>query len=63
MESDRYFPAGNEEALAKKLDEQIRKGALSKEERAKQIEMVLQRYNWDNIAEQVLQVYKSTLAG
>ena len=63
LESDRYFPAGNEEALAKKLDEQIRKGALSKEERAKQIEMVLQRYNWDNIAEQVLQVYKSTLAG
>jgi glycosyltransferase involved in cell wall biosynthesis len=63
LDGNRYFPVGNEEALAKKLDDQIRKGTLSKEEQAKQIEMVRQRYNWDNIAEQVLQVYKNTLAG
>ena len=63
LDENRYFPVGNEEALTKKLDDQIRKGTLSKEEQAKQIEMVRQRYNWDNIAEQVLQVYKNTLAG
>ena len=62
LDENRYFPVGNEEALAKKLDDQIRKGTLSKEEQAKQIEMIQQRYNWDNIAEQVYQVYEDTLA-
>ena len=63
LEEDRYFPVGNEEALAKKLNDHISNGTLSKEEQAKQIEMVWQKYNWDNIAEQVLQVYQNTLSG
>ncbi len=61
LDGDRYFPAGNEEALAKKLDQWTKKGPLSGEEQTKQIEMVRQKYNWDNVAEQVLQVYKNVL--
>lgn len=61
LDENRYFPVGNEEALAKKLDQWIKKGPLSREEQTKQIEMVRQKYNWDNVAEQVLQVYKNVL--
>lgn len=61
LDENRYFPVENEEALAEKLDQWIKKGPLSNEEQDKQIEMLRQRYNWDNVAEQVLQVYKNVL--
>ena len=61
LDDNRYFPVGNEEVLAKKLNDLLSKGALPKEEQAKQIEMARQSYNWDNIADQVLQVYKKVL--
>jgi glycosyltransferase involved in cell wall biosynthesis len=63
LDKNRYFAVGNEKALAQKLDDWIKKGAMSKEERAKQIEMITQKYNWNNIAEQTLRVYKSVLVG
>ena len=47
--------------MAKQLDHWIKKGAPSDEEQAKRIEMVRQKYNWDNVAEQVLQVYENIL--
>ncbi len=61
LDEDSYFPVGNEKALAKKLDQWIKKCPLSGEEQTKQIEMVRQRYNWGDVAEQVLQVYKNVL--
>ena len=45
------------------MDHWIKNGSLSNEERTKQIEMVRQKYNWDDIAEQVLQVYKNVSTG
>ena len=60
---DRYFAVGNEEALAKKLDCWIKSGPLSDEEQTKQIKMVREKYNWDDVAEQVLQVYKDAFVG
>lgn len=62
LNENRYFPVGNKEALAEKMNHWIKNGSLSNEERTKQIEMVRQKYNWDDIAEQVLQVYKSVSA-
>ena len=61
LDDNRYFPVGNEETLVKKLTYYIGKCALYTEEQAKQIGIVRQRYNWDNIADQVLQVYKKVL--
>lgn len=59
LDENRYFPVGNKEALAEKMDCWLKNSSLSNEERTEQIEMVRQKYNWDDIAEQVLQVYKS----
>jgi len=61
LDKNRYFTVGDEEELAKQLDHWIKKGAPSDEEQAKRIEMVRQKYNWDNVAEQVLQVYENIL--
>jgi glycosyltransferase involved in cell wall biosynthesis len=58
LDENRYFPVGDEKTLVKKLGYWMEKGPPSSEERVKQIEMVKQRYNWDNVARQVLQVYK-----
>lgn len=54
---DRYFPAGDPQALAAKLECWMRKGPLPQEERRQQIGAVRRRYNWDSVAEQVLEVY------
>jgi len=59
LDENRYFPVGDKEALAERLDYWMKKGHLSREEQIRQIKMVRQKYDWDDIAEQVLQVYKS----
>lgn len=61
LDENRYFAVGDEKALAQKLEYWIKKGLLSKEEQAKQIEMIAQKYNWNNIAEQTLRVYESVI--
>lgn len=63
LDENRYFAVGDEKALTQKLDDWIKKGPMSKQEQAKQIEMITQRYNWNNIAEQTLRVYESVLVG
>lgn len=63
LDENRCFPVGNKEALAEKMNHWLKNESLSNEERTKQIEMVKQRYSWHDIAEQVLQVYKSVSAG
>lgn len=59
LDENRYFPVGDKEALAERLDYWMKNGSLSREEQIRQIKMVRQKYDWDDIAEQVLQVYKS----
>ena len=61
LDESRYFAVGDEEALAQKLDDWINKSMMSKEEQAKQIEMITQKYNWNNIAKQTLRVYESVI--
>jgi len=63
LDENRYFAVGDEKALAQKLDDWIKKGPMPREEQAKQIEMITQKYNWNNIAEQTLRVYESVLVG
>ena len=57
----RYFPVGNVDVLAEKISYWMAKGPLSADERDRQIEMLRQRYNWDNIAEKVLGVYEGVI--
>jgi glycosyltransferase involved in cell wall biosynthesis len=54
----RYFPAGNVDILARKLIERI-KGGITEREQGEQREYIKKKYNWDAIAEQTLQVYRS----
>lgn len=62
LDENRYFPVGNKEALAEKMGHWIKNECLSNEQRTEQIEMVRQKYNWDNIADQILEVYKKVYA-
>jgi glycosyltransferase involved in cell wall biosynthesis len=63
LDENRYFSVGNQEALTKKLYYWIKNSPLSKQEQTRQIEMVEKKYNWDDIAEQVFQVYKEVYDG
>ncbi len=60
LDKDRYFPPGNESILATKLDYWMNRGPLTDDQRTGQLEMVRQKYNWDNVAQQVLQIYEQT---
>ncbi len=63
LDEDKYFPVGNIDALAEKMHLWQNTGAFSIEEQTEQIEMVKQKYNWDKIAQQTLEVYNSIFAG
>jgi glycosyltransferase involved in cell wall biosynthesis len=54
----RYFPVKNTDALAMKLVERFSAGILLSEIES-QVEFLQSRYNWDLIAEQTLDVYRS----
>lgn len=60
LPEDRYFKAGEVKALAQKIREFIDK-PLSEEERSKQLNMVAEKYNWEKIADETLEVYKNVL--
>ena len=57
LDTDMYFPVGNIEVLAAKMQE-FMNTPLTKEEKIKQISMVAERYDWGKIADKTLQVYK-----
>ena len=57
LEKACYFSVGNIEALATKMQEFMNM-PLTKEEKTKQISMVAERYDWGEIADKTLQVYK-----
>jgi glycosyltransferase involved in cell wall biosynthesis len=55
---ERYFPVGDIDALAAKLEDCFAKGIDEKEKKHQQ-SLIRDRYNWDRIAEQTLAVYRS----
>ena len=56
----RYFPCGNKDILTKKMTELFRRG-ISEEEKANQGAVLKENYNWDKIAQQTFEVYKSII--
>ena len=57
MEENRFFKAGDIQALANKIKEFIDK-PLTDEEKSRQIERVTKVYNWENIADMTLDIYQ-----
>ncbi|MBU2529228.1 glycosyltransferase family 4 protein [bacterium] len=56
----RFFEVGNVDDLSKKMTELLNLG-ISAEEKNKQREILKENYNWDEIAQKTLEVYKSVL--
>lgn len=54
----RFFRAGDIAALAEKIDEFVHK-SFDEEDRKSQLRMIAEKYNWEKIARQTLEVYKS----
>ena len=57
---DRFFEAGNANALAQKIKEFIDK-PLSEKERRRQIDMITENYDWEKIAFRTKRVYEEVL--
>jgi glycosyltransferase involved in cell wall biosynthesis len=58
LPDERYFPVGDVAILSKKMMEFFAKG-ISEKEKREQLAMIEQRYNWDHITRQTLEVYQS----
>lgn len=56
---DRFFKAGDIEALAAKINEFMKIGPLGGKERDAQMRLIREKYDWNKIAEATLGVYKS----
>jgi glycosyltransferase involved in cell wall biosynthesis len=59
LPEERLFKAGDIQALSIKIIEYIKK-PMDAEEKAQQIKLISEKYNWDKIAEKTLDVYKKT---
>lgn len=57
LSNDRFFKAGDVNALAAKIRELIDK-PLTKEETGKMRDIIAEKYNWTKIADETLKVYK-----
>ena len=60
LSEDRFFEAGNANALAQKIKEFI-DSPLSKEEKEKQISMITKKYDWEKIAVRTKRIYEEVL--
>lgn len=60
LDKDRYFIAGNINALKEKLEYVIGK-TWSEEDKRKQIDFINQNYNWEKIADSTFKVYQRAL--
>jgi glycosyltransferase involved in cell wall biosynthesis len=58
LDDDRFFKAGDVNALAAKIKEFINK-PFKEEERQRQIYMITEQYDWGKIAEETLKVYQA----
>ena len=54
------FPAGDVKTLAKKVAEFVDR-PLSEIEKQRQADLILDEYNWDNIADKTLNIYMSLI--
>ena len=60
LDEDRFFEPGNAAALAKKIVEYANR-ALTQEERQRQIDIIVEKYDWGKIALRTLQVYRMVI--
>ena len=60
LREDRFFKAGDVQALAAKIREFVDKPFIE-EESKQQISMITKKYNWEKIANQTLEVYRQVL--
>jgi len=60
LSEERFFKAGDVEALAEKMKE-FADRPFKEEEKRKQMDMIAQRYNWEEIAERTLDVYRKVM--
>ncbi len=58
LDAERYFKAGDVLEIAQKLKEFMDRGPLTDIQRQGQFSMILGRYNWDNIAQKTMDVYR-----
>jgi len=59
---ERFFTTGNVREIAKKIKEFVDK-PLTDEEKRNQLNVILERYNWEKIAEKTLEVYQIVAYG
>jgi glycosyltransferase involved in cell wall biosynthesis len=57
LNKDRFFKAGDAQALTLKIEEFISK-EWSREDAAKQVDLIAWKYSWDKIAKETLNIYK-----
>ena len=62
LSEERFFKAGDVQALAGKIGEFIDR-PLTEEERKRQMDMMAEWYNWERIAERTLEVYRRVEKG
>jgi len=57
----RYFKAGDIAGMSAKIREYAEK-PMSEEEKSRQIQVIREKYDWDNIARETLEVYKKVIS-
>ena len=60
LPAERYFKCGDVDDLKKKIEVLLEKG-LSEKERQKIRKQIEEKYNWDKIAQQTIQVYRKLI--
>ena len=61
LPDERYFRCGDVNDLKRKMKVLLERG-LSKEERKEMRYQITEKYNWDRIAEQTIEVYRKAMA-
>jgi len=59
LSPDRYFRPGDEDEMEHRLRHWLDLGPLTADLQARQIESIRRHYNWDDVASQVLAIYRS----
>jgi glycosyltransferase involved in cell wall biosynthesis len=61
LPAERYFGCGDVDDLKKKMEVVLEK-ELSEEEREETRNLIEEKYNWDRIAEQTIEVYRKAMS-
>ena len=57
LAEERFFAPGHAQALSQKIAQWMDR-PLTDDQRRKQLQMIDEKYNWENIADRTLEVYK-----